>query len=182
MLPSRPIIIVTTRVDVGLERDELQIEHQVDVVGVERPGCRSACRWSASRPVMSCSAFSMRRSISRIDDRYSSSLRRSAGAEIGRRARVVRSPTRSRMLRRYSSRRARASGDEARVDVAEQPLEDQARIGFRRHRRRRAAPGEAVGVGAASSRSRSCRPCASRRSRARATRSASAAPRCCAAI
>ena len=57
-----------------------------------------------------------------------------------------------------------------------------ARVDLRRHRRGRAAPGEAVGVGAANSRSRSCRPCASRRSRAPARRSASVRPMCCAAI
>ena len=179
MLPSRPIIIVMTRVEIGLERDDLEVEHQVDVVGVEH---RDAGRLvDAGREVRSGPSrpVSMRCSISRTDDRYSSSLRRSVGAEICRSASTCARATRSRMLRRYCSRRARASG---RGSVSMSPnsrSKTSAGIRLRGHRRGRPAPGEAVRVGAANSRNRSCRPCASRRSRARARRSASGRPRCC---
>ena len=44
---------------------------------------------------------------------------------------------------------ARAASGARLVSSAEQALEHQARVGLGRHRRRRAAPGEAVGVGAA---------------------------------
>ena len=52
------------------------------------------------------------------------------------------------MLRRYCRRRRARLGREARVDVPEQPLEDEARVRFRGHGGRRTAPRNAVGVGA----------------------------------
>ncbi len=87
----------------------------------------------------------MRRSISRIDERYSSSLRRSEvprSAAHLRRALVdeIEDAAAISQAARPSLRR------DARVDVAKQAFEDQARVGFRGHRRRRAAPRQAVGV------------------------------------
>ena len=131
---------------VGLEGDQLQVEHQVDVVGVEH---RDAGRLVDARGQAGeiLSARSIRCSISRIEDRYSSSLRRSAGPRSFTQRRrpvaheiedaaAIQQPPRARFRR------------QAGVDVAEQPLEHQPRIRLRRHRRRRAAPREAVGVGA----------------------------------
>ena len=63
-------------------------------------------------------------------------------------AALVRSATRSRMLRRYTQAPRSHLRRQAGVDVAEQPLEHEPRVRLRRHRRGRAAPGEAVGVGA----------------------------------
>ena len=108
MLPSRPIIIVATRVESVWNaiswRSNISLTYSAYSTGT--PVGLSIMGVS---PVISCSAISMRRSISRIDERYSSSLRRS---EVPRPAAicVVRSLTRSRMLRRYCRRRARVSG------------------------------------------------------------------------
>ena len=135
--------------EVGLERDHLQVEHQLHVVRVERPGCRAASRRRAAG--RACRA------------RPSRCAARSRGPTSGTRPSCG-GPTRpssvesalasvrataSSMLRRSRRRRARVAGSRPRVERAEQPLEDQPRIGLRRHRRRRAAPREAVGVGAA---------------------------------
>ena len=66
---------------VGLERDRLQIEHQLHVVASTRTECRTACRSAAS--IGSFSDAAIRISISRMPVRYSSILRRSAAPKSG---------------------------------------------------------------------------------------------------
>ena len=100
--------------------------------------CGSIC-------ALSFSAFSICRSTSRIEERYSSSLRRSVGPrsdlqllrvfgdEIENAAAVLRL-------------RARALPDVSADAVAEQALEQRARIEDRRQRLRLAAPRQIVGV------------------------------------
>ena len=69
-------------------------------------------------------------------------------------------------------RRARTFGREVVIVGAEQPLEYHARIGFRRQRRRRGSARRACSDRRSCNRNRRRRPCACRRSRARAKRSA----------
>jgi hypothetical protein len=95
---------------------------------------------------LSFSAFSIWRSISRMDERYSSSLRRSVGPRSVSSLRVS-SLTKSRMLRRYRFWRARAFGRQ-RHAVAEQAFKKRARVEHRRQGLRLALPGQIVGVGA----------------------------------
>ena len=72
------------------------------------------------------------------------------GAEVGRRASCVRSQHQRRGCCGGSIvRRARVSASSPVSSRAEQALEGEPRIGLGRHRRRRAAPGQAVGVRAA---------------------------------
>ena len=96
---------------------------------------------------LSFSAFSICRSISRIDERYSSSLRcrsgpRSALQLLG----VVRSRNRGCCGATSPARRALPGLSDSAV--AEQPLEQGARIENRRQRLRLASPCEIVRVGA----------------------------------
>ena len=94
------------------------------------------------------SAFWMRRSMSRIASRYSSSLPRSVGPRprcsrrdvLGRPSRECCGPP---ACRAQPRRRVGA------VAVAEQPLEHRARLDLHRQRRRRRPPRERVAVGAA---------------------------------
>ncbi len=105
-------------------------------VGLSMPGVRS---------VRSFSARSMRCSISRIDDRYSSSLRRS---EAPRSADSCGRPLAHEIEDAAAVLHAARAhvGREARVDVAEEAFEHEAGVRFRRHRRRRPAPRQAVRV------------------------------------
>ena len=109
-LPSRPIISVETRVRSACNASACRSNISFDVVGEEHrdaarlldsPGSPRACR--ARR-------ISIRRSISRTDVRYSSTLRRSCAPSVAEQ-RGVRSATTSRMLRRSRRRRALASPD-----------------------------------------------------------------------
>ena len=105
-------------------------------VGLSMPGVRS---------VRSFSARSMRCSISRIDERYSSSLRRS---EAPRSADSCVRPLAHEIEDAAAVLHAARAhvGREARVDVAEQAFEHQAGVRLRRHRGSRPAPRQAVRV------------------------------------
>ena len=92
------------------------------------------------------SAFWMRRSISRTESTYSPSFRRSPGPSSPLRSWTL-SSTESMMLR-WRRRRAARHLRIGAVDGAEEPLEDDARVRLHRERRRRAAPGQPVLVGA----------------------------------
>ena len=133
--------------------------------------------WSidGSSRALCSSAFWMRRSTSRTASRYSSSFAPVAVPELAPAAAPTLSVTESRMLR--SSATPRQPGRRVgAVAVAEQPLEDDARVVLHRQRRRRAAPGDRVGVGAAVAGSQAPDEVAPTRARARATRAACACP------
>ena len=122
------------RVQIGLERDQLEVEHQVDVVRVENGHARRLVD-RRREPVMSFSAFSMRCSISRMDVEVFVELAAIVRAEVGGQLRGALVDQIEDAAAIQQAPRA-DFGRQARVDVAEQPLEDEARIGFRRHRRR----------------------------------------------
>ena len=90
----------------------------------------------------------MRRSISRIDERYSSSLRRSDGPEVGHQ---LRGPLGDEVedAAAMDAGAAPASRAATLVSMSPNSRSNTSRgIRLRRHRRRRAAPGQAVRVGA----------------------------------
>jgi hypothetical protein len=95
--------------------------------------------------VLSFSAFSIWRSISRIDDRYSSSLRRSVGPRPVSSLRVS-SLTKSDAAAIQIF--ARAGGGRQRQTIAEQPFEEGAGIKHRRQRLGLALPRQIVGISA----------------------------------
>ena len=101
--------------------------------------CGSIC-------ALSFSAFSICRSISRMDERYSSSLRRSVGPEVGLELAACRryEIEDAAAVLRDGGRALPASGGA----VAEQPLKQRARIENRRQRLSLAPPRQVVGVGA----------------------------------
>jgi hypothetical protein len=129
---------------IGLKGDELQIEHQVDVVLVEhRNTGRLVDRRRQARHVLLGTLDS---ALDLADRRQvfvqlppvgcaqiGGQLGRARGDEIEDAAAVAQAP--------FAGFRR-----EARVDVTEQPLEHQPRVGLRRHGRRRPAPGQAVRV------------------------------------
>ena len=127
---------------VGLEREQLQVEHELRVARRTRPGCRSAdpaARRIAVRslPRRRCAARSRAR-----NPRYSSSLLRSPWPTDAReRDWPRRAPSRG--CCRLARAREPLGGAAA---VAEQPLEHDARMVLGEVRRRLVAPGHGVHV------------------------------------
>jgi len=129
---------------VGLERDELQIEHQVDVLGVQHGNAgRLVDGRLEARHVF----------LGLLDALLDLADRRQVFVELAsiRRTEIRREPRRALADEVEDApavlHAARARlGREAGVDVPEQPLEDEARVRFRRHGGRRTAPRNAVGV------------------------------------
>ena len=124
---------------VGLQREHLQVEHQLDVLFPRRRGTPTGRvdDPAAATRRLCCSAFWMRRSTSRTRIEILVHLRAVAGAEPALQAGHFVASPQSSMLPFLRSSARRSLG---RAAVAEQTLEHHARVGFGRQRRRRRRP------------------------------------------
>ena len=179
-LPSRPIISVETRVRSAWQRERLHVEHQRRVVAVEH---RDAARH------LEVGRHLARVALGDLDPPLDLAHRRQVLVHLA----AIRRAQRADQRRWCARRRCRGCCGDRGGGSRASP--DRARRRSRRTAARRPAAGSSPAASARSgcatrgcscrrscSRSRSCRPCATRRSPARSTGSACRRRSCCAAI